>query len=353
MGKRVTPDTLTAGLVEMAVPFLQEAERQVPRGRGAKPTFPEWLMAALIMIALLHKKKTKSAQFRFLSGHRQALAKWVGSWKFPSRATYFRRYRRCHRLFQEGVRLQGQQAIADGIVDPQHVVVDKSLIEALGPPWHVQQQRKKKRPAGVDVDATWGFSEHDDWVYGFSFEVVVSASPGAVVFPLLASVDSASTSEARTFAAKINQLPAATETVSADSGYDANAYGEGIEYDAEGKRTGRRFLCPENPRNTKGRKLMPATTPAQALQRERRALRRRHLTSRRGQQVYKRRSKTVEPFNEWFKSLFELDGRVWHRGLDNNRTQILGALFVYQLLVRYNHACGNENGRIRWILDAL
>jgi hypothetical protein len=31
----------------------------------------------------------------------------------------------------------------------------------------------------------------------------------------------------------------------------------------------------------------------------------------------------VEPFNEWFKSLFELDDRVWHRGLENNQTQLL------------------------------
>jgi hypothetical protein len=48
-----------------------------------------------------------------------------------------------------------------------------------------------------------------------------------------------------------------------------------------------------------------------------------------------------------------LDHRVWHRGLDNNRTQILAAIFACQLLVRYNRRCGNDNGQIIWIMDAI
>ena len=69
--------------------------------------------------------------------------------------------------------------------------------------------------------------------------------------------------------------------------------------------------------------------------------------------LYSRRKKTVEPFNQWFKSLLELDGCVWHRGLANNQTQILGSIFLYQLLVRYNHHRGNRNGQVRWILDTM
>jgi len=48
-----------------------------------------------------------------------------------------------------------------------------------------------------------------------------------------------------------------------------------------------------------------------------------------------------------------LDHRVWHRGLDNNRTQMLAALFGYQLLVRYNHRQGHENGQVTWVMDGL
>jgi hypothetical protein len=44
---------------------------------------------------------------------------------------------------------------------------------------------------------------------------------------------------------------------------------------------------------------------------------------------------------------------VWHRGLDNNRTQLLAAIFAYQLLVRYNHKKNQFNGQIRHLLDTL
>ena len=59
MGKRARDDTLLATLVKMAIPLVQEAERQCPRtGPGDKPKIPDWLMAALIMIGVLAKKKT-------------------------------------------------------------------------------------------------------------------------------------------------------------------------------------------------------------------------------------------------------------------------------------------------------
>jgi hypothetical protein len=355
MGRRAKAGTVLPELVKLAIPTLQEAQRQSPRtGPGAKPVIPDWVMAAMIMIALLSKKKTKSAQYRYLHERRRDIGTWLGCSKFPSRATYFRRYRRTHRLYGEAIRLQGQQALAEGIADPEIVAADKSLLEAQGPAWHTRQRHSGKIPAGVDGDTTWGYSEHHGWVQGYSFEVVVTATPGSLVFPLCASVATASASETRTFEDKIDQLPDGTTTVLVDSGYDANRLGERVEFDAQGERTGRRFVCPPNPRNNKRMKTKPGGADASRAQsRHRRNERIQYYKSREGRRVYARRSKTVEPFNQWFKSLFELDGRVWHRGLNNNQTQILGAIYLYQLLVRYNHRCGNENGQLRWILDTM
>jgi hypothetical protein len=354
MGKQAKAEPCLKRLVRMAIPIFHAAERQCPRkGRGAKRKIPDWLMAALIMYSVLKKKKTKSAQYRFLRQQRSEIAAWLGDRRFPSRSTYFRRYCQAHHLYRVAVRIQGERAVAEGVTDPQDTAVDKSLIAAHGPPWHQQDRRAGKTPAGVDTDATWGYSEHDGWVHGYSYEVVVSSTPQAIVFPLLASVDTASASETRTLGPKIDEFPAATKTVSADSGYDMNEYGERIEYSDDGRRTGRHFLCPENPRNTKGRKLKPAADAAQARSRRLRTERRRFLRSARGRRIYARRKKTVEPFNQWLKSLFELEDRVWHRGLDNNRTQMLTAIFIYQLLVRHNFACGKTNGQVRWVLDGL
>jgi hypothetical protein len=355
MGKTRKGGGCLESLIKMAVPVFKQAEEQNPRsGRGDKPTVPDWFMAVLIMIGLLKKKKSKSAQYRHLSEMRPQIAAWSGEKSFPSRSTYFRRYRRSRKLYREAIKLQGELAIAESIVDAHDVVIDKSLLESLGDPWHQSDRRAGKMRPGIDPDATWGYSEHHGWVYGYSFEVAVSATPGSVIFPLLASVDVASTSEMKSCPEKLAQLPTGAVNVSLDSGYDSNALAEQLEYDEHGHKTGRRFLCPENPRNNSRPKTKAsAADKSRAESRRRRAERRKFLHSRKGKKIYRRRSKTVEPFNQWLKSLFELDGGVWHRGLENNQTQILAAIFAYQLLVRYNHKQGHANGRIRSLLDKL
>ncbi len=360
MAARAREGTCLATLVKMALPVFRRAERQCPRtGPGRKPQIPDWLIAVLIMIAVLKRKKSKSAQYRYLKEHRGQIAEWLQTKDFPARSTYFDRYRRAYRLYREAIRLQGQKAVEEGLADPTCVAVDKSLLTARGPVWHKKDRQAGRVPKGlhgVDTDSTWGYSEYHGWVQGYSYEVVVTATEDGTVWPLLASADTASVSEHTTFGEKIGDLSASVVYVLADSGFDNNDYGERIEWDDKGHRTGKRFLCPENPRGTKQAKRRRKPTPlpkTTRLQRRRRRQRRAFLESRQGRKLYARRGQTIEPFNDWFKSLFELDHRVWHRGLENNRTQVLTAIFAYQLLLRYNHRCGNHNGQVRWILDAL
>lgn len=356
MGQRAKAGTCLASLVKMAVPLCQRAERECPRtGPGRKPEIPDWVLAVLIMIAVLKRKKAKSAQYRFLAAHRRELKDWLETPKFPGRSSYFDRYRRAHRLFRKAIELQGNVAIEEGVAEARNVAVDKSLIAARGPLWHASNRRRNRIPKGlrgVDRDSDWGCSQHDGWVQGYSFEVVVSATKHATVFPLLASADAAGAKETQTFEAKIDDLPEGTKNVSADSGYDSNRLAERIEWTEAGRRTGRRFVCPENKRGSKSESSRKTVVPRDKSHR-RRLARRKFYRSRRGRTIYRRRGQTVEPFNEWFKSLFELEDRVWHRGLDNNRTQLLAAIFVYQLLVRYNHRCGNKNGQVKQLLDLL
>jgi hypothetical protein len=356
MGNRATVGACLASLVKMAVPLCQRAERECPRtGPGRKPEIPEWVLAVLIMVAIVKRKKSKSAQYRFLDEHRRELKELLGMDQFPARSTYFDRYRRAHRLFAQAIKLQGAQAITEGVVNATNVAADKSLIAARGPLWHKSDRQRNRVPRGlrgIDRDSDWSCSKHDGWVQGYSFEVVVSATKNSLVFPLLASATTANAKETITFDEKIDDLPATTKNVSADSGYDSNHIAERVEYSADGKRTGRRFLCPENRRGSKDKSGRKPVEPRDESHR-RRLTRRQFYRSRRGKTLYRRRGQTVEPFNEWFKSLFELEDRVWHRGLENNRTQLLAALFAYGLLVRYNHRRGNDNGQIRWIIDAL
>ncbi len=354
MSARAMEGTTLASLVTMAIPLCRAAQDRCRRnGPGAPPAYAPWQMAVLIMVAVVARRKSKSAQYRYLQQRADWLTHRLGLDGFPARSTYFQRYRQAHALFEHAVMLQGRQAIAEGIAHPTAVAVDKSLIGARGPVWAPQARRQGHCRAGVDRQGGWGYSRHHGWVYGYSYEVVVTATDHQMVFPLLASVAPANVSEHRSFGPKVVHLPDQTRYVLADAGYDSNAHAEAVEYDSNDHATGRHFICPLQARAGRPAVGRVRHRGRREQARLRRAKRAAFLASDQGRRLCRRRGPTVEPFNEWFKAKFDLNYRAWHRGLANNATQILASLFIYQLLIRYNHRLGNNNGRTQWILDAI
>jgi hypothetical protein len=358
MHARARDGTGLPKLVRMAIPICRAAQRQCPRtGPGRPPDFDDWKIAVLILIALLHRRRSKSAQYRFLYRHRHKVTRGLSLKRFPARSTYFTRYATAHRLLTPAIVLQGRRALDEGVSTCQTVAVDKSLLRARGTPWHGKRRCKGVVPPelhGVDRQAEWGFSPYHKWVYGYSYEVLTTADSGAVHLPLVASADVASASEYSSCPGKIKHLAADTRFVLADSGYDSNDLGDRVELDDEGQPTGRRFVCPPNRRNA-GRRpsgsshLSTSQRQAQRRRRERIAF----YQTEEGRQLYAQRSQSVEPLHERLKSLFDLNPRVWHRGLGNNQTLLLGVIFCYQLLLRYNHRCGHDNAQVQWILESL
>jgi hypothetical protein len=102
-----------------------------------------------------------------------------------------------------------------------------------------------------------------------------------------------------------------------------------------------------------GRKRVWRETHRRRRRREHRAERRRFDETKFGRPLYRRRSRTVEPFFGRFKEVFELDERLWHAGLGNNRTMTLAALLLYQILLVYNRIKGPGNAEVKGILDLL
>jgi len=129
-----------------------------------------------------------------------------------------------------------------------------------------------------------------------------------------------------------------------------------VELNSRGRATGRRFVCPPNQR---GSTCRPAESPRRHVSRAERAAHQRrwrrieYYNSPRGRKVYAQRGQSVEPLHDRLKSLFDLNSRVWHRGLGNNKTQLLIAIFCYQLLLRYNHRCGHRNAQVQWIMESV
>lgn len=339
-------------LVRRAVPLCREAERLDPRrGPGRKPTVPDWVLAVLIMTATAKRRKTKSAQYRFLREHRVRLCRWMDCERFPGRTQYFDRFRRAYRLLQTAVELQARCALDCGWTDARAAAVDKSLVPTRGKHWHRRDRIGGRVRSGVDVEAAWTYSEYHGWLEGYGYEVVVSAGKCGPVWPLCASVEPANVREHRTFPAKIERLPPQVRYVLADAGYDANDLAEAVERSASAGGP-RKFVCPLQPPRRKARRRWRETRRRQArrLHRDRR---REWMSRPFARRLYARRGVTVEPFNEWFKTLFEFHDRAWHRGLDNNRTQILAALFTYQLLLAQNQRQGRNNAQVAYLLDGL
>ena len=360
MPARATDGTCLAKIVSLAISCCRAAQSQCPRaGPGRPPDFDDWMIAVMIMAATVKRRKSKSAQYRFLHERRHAFMRWLGLKRFPARSTYCDRYAQAHRLFEAAIPLQGQQALKEGVTTAQSVSADKSLLAARGMPWHGQRRCKGRVPAklhGVDRQAAWGYSPYHKWVYGYSYEVMTTADKQTVHLPLSASAGTASASEYATFPGKISHLPGSTRFVLADSGYDSNAIGDAVERNPQGRSTGRHFLCPPNSRNQPGRPRKRPTARGSAAEREasaRRAKRTAYYNSPAGRRAYAQRGRSVEPLHERFKALFDLNPRVWHRGLNNNKTLLLSVVFSYQLLLRFNHKRGRRNAQVQWILESV
>lgn len=346
-------------LIALAKPILLQAELQNPRkGPGRKPEIPNWVMSLLILVATLKKKKSKSSQFRWLINNATQIEPYLNGHRLPSRSTYFDRFKKVQTIVEEAIVLMGKKAIKHRWADASIAAVDKSLMIAKGPKWWKSDRIKKripKRLRGIDRESQWGFSSHHGWVQGYSFEVIVSCGKKGVIWPLAASVDVASMSEHRTFGNKIRFIPGCTRYVLADSGYDNNEFADRIELN-DNRLTGKRFLCPQNSRGKRRKKSAPQRKNESKRKyaiRMRRAQRNEYFQRKSSQRIFRLRSQSVEPFNEWFKSTFELKERVWHRGIDNNRTQVLTCLLAYQVLIYSNCRKRNPSGKIRPILDAL
>jgi hypothetical protein len=273
---------------------------------------------------------------------------------FPSRSTYCQRYRTAYIFLEKVIPLHGAKALREGVSSSDIVAVDQSKLRALGPDWCRRDRRKGIVSwGGIDRESQWGYSPHHKWIQGYSYEVVVTATKGFPVLPLAASVETANVREAKTFGSKIESIPPKTRFVLADAGYDCNEFGDRIEFDDNWEPTGCRFICSSQRRSDYSKPPTCYTSKPKLAMRERRGERLAFCDSRQGRILAARRQETVEPFNEWFKSLFEINHRVWHRGLANNRTQVLAAIFSYQLLLRYNRRRHRLNGQIKWIVDCL
>jgi hypothetical protein len=89
MCRTATDGRHLATLVREAVVLCQAAQEKLPprTGPGRPNAFEQWQMAVLIFIAIAHRRKSKSSQYRFLQQHQEELLAMLGLERLPCRAT--------------------------------------------------------------------------------------------------------------------------------------------------------------------------------------------------------------------------------------------------------------------------
>lgn len=352
MSRRAREGTALVQVARIALRFCRQVGEPHMVHRGRPLAIPTWVIAVMIIVAILQRRKTKSSQWAFWRERPSLWAEVFPHSSLPARSTFFHRYRRCHELLEKALKQGGREAIRRGWAQAECVAGDKSVIPARGRcPYPKSWRKTRKR---VDYGAGWCKNNHHGWVWGYSYEVVVTApGPGGVIWPLLASAAPANRHEQKSMLTKVAAIPPCTRFGLFDKGYDGNELAERFEDAASPRR--RHFLCPEIRRSNTGK--IPVKEHKRSRKRKRQAQRRQQrrefFQHPRQQRLYARRLITVEPYHERLKQLFELQDRVWHWGADNNRTQLLAAHFAYQTLLHYNHQLGNHNSHLQRLLDKL
>ncbi len=190
--------------------------------------------------------------------------------------------------------------------------MDSTVLRALGGVWHQQHREAGIVPhSSLDTEAGWTKSGWHGWVYGWKLHVVVTVA--AVWLPLAAALTPANAADNEVAPRLLPALPAGLRVLLGDPSYDDAALPD--ECTAAG------YCLVTSPRGA-----YPHHDAGVAVRRL----------------FHQLRSHAIENFNEQFKAIFDTHGQVPTRGLVATRRWVLGAVFVYQLVLLYRHQRGAD-----------
>src|SRR5262245_20424184 len=96
-------------LILLALPLFRQAGCSCPRtGPGRKPKYGDEQIAVMILCGVLKKKKSKSAQYRFVQKNGDMFKRLLKLDTLPARSRFFARYGLVWPVVQKAVALQGR-----------------------------------------------------------------------------------------------------------------------------------------------------------------------------------------------------------------------------------------------------
>ncbi|MBI3973938.1 MAG: transposase [Chloroflexi bacterium] len=233
--------------------------------------------------------------------------------RFPTRRTWERRLARLPATLPAQIGCLGRHLVV--VLRPWDVggraaAIDRTVLRAKGGVWHQKDREAGLVPhTSIATEAGWTKSGWHGWVYGWKLHLVTTVA--AVWLPLAADLTPANTADNEHAPVLLADLPRAL-----------------------------RFLWGDTSDNDPDRHTRCATAGVILVASSRGRARRTDAGAKVRQVFHALRSKTIEHFNQQCKRLFGGHGQVPTRGRTATRRHVLGAVFVYQLLLRHRVATG-------------
>jgi hypothetical protein len=304
--------------------------------RGHPYEYSELVMLKVFLLMVLKRIKQFAVIFRYLAAHPAERAS-CGLEQMPDESTLRKRLKKLAPALKRQINAWGKQMIEQVGASAKEVSVDKKMIEAQGPLWHQSDRKEDKIPdglRGVDRDSSWSVSAYRGWVQGYGLHAAVSATAGEAIIPFWGEWTTNSVAEAKVAYELEDQLPATTQRVLGDEGFDDPKLRAKIECYEDHLLT----RCLLVPIEVKDRTPGERRRYADRYERER--------------ELYRRRSVSIEPFFDRLDQCFDIEP-AWMKGLANNRSIGLLWLAGYLLMMLYVVAHGDNPEHVKQLIDIL
>jgi hypothetical protein len=290
-----------------------------PRGRGRPPVYSDRLFLKALVIMIVRRLPKVHLLLAVLdepTPEMQRLrAVLTEQGRYPTRRTWERRLRALPATLPAQIGCLGRSLVE--LLQPWAAggcaaAIDSTVLRAHGGVWH-----KKHREAGVvphtsiDTEAGWTKSGWHGWVYGWKLHLVVTVA--AVWLPLAAELTPANTADNELAPRLLPAMPPTLRFLLGDTSYDDPALRDQCAAAGHCLVTSKRGAYPHQDDGVEVRRLF-----------------------------HQLRSHSIENFNEQFKAIFDTHGQVPTRGLVATQRWVLGAVFVYQLVLLYRSQLGAD-----------
>ncbi len=272
------------------------------RGRGRPKDYSDRLIGKALVIMIIRRLDTAYSllafleQDTFLTGQLRDLLTENG--RFPSRRTWERRLQSLPDSLPGLIGCFGRYLVAYDTCG-RAAAMDRTMLPAKGGVWHKKHQEQGLAPHRIiDTDAHWSKSGYHGWWYGWKLHITCTIA--SIWIPLAAELTPANLHDRTIAIPMAYELPDEGRYLMGDRHYrndDLKAYCRLNEHTLITTRPGQ---YPHQDAGVEVRKIL-----------------------------HRLRHQAIEPFNGFFKNVFEGDGQVPVRG--HNPVP----LFVYQLVLLY------------------